>query len=315
MKTSIQHLQAIVIIILSLGLGACASNQVSQVPQPSKEMLYRSADMALQNKDYANALGYYIRVLETEPGDPETLTHIARIHNTMGNYQLATFALNQALQTNPDYVPALSLSGLYAMKQKNNRLAATRLEKAVALDQARLSKVTGNTEGYYELDSVSPMTAYNALGVISDVAGKHDLARKLFALCLVRDNTSAVLLTNLGYSHYLAGEYNQAAHFFTQAIDFDPKFERAWANLGLIYARQGQYTKAFQALRRVMDEEQAYNDLGYFMKLDGRYQEAEYFLQKAIDNSPRYFEMAYANLEDLKLQLAQQTAAAEQKKH
>ena len=108
-----------------------------------------------------------------------------------------------------------------------------------------------------------------------------------------------MVLSNIGYSYYLTGEFAAAERYFRQAINADPKFKRAWTNLGLVFIRKGQYNKAVKTFKQVMTEFDAYNDLGYLVMLDGHLDDAEYFFKKAIDMSPMYFEKAYSNLEQV----------------
>jgi Flp pilus assembly protein TadD len=117
---------------------------------------------------------------------------------------------------------------------------------------------------------------------------------------MVNEN-SANVLSNIGYSYYLTGELTAAESYFRKAISADSQFKRAWTNLGLVYVRKGQYSRAVKTFKQVMKEFEAYNDLGYFLMLDGRLEEAEYFFQKAIDMSPSYFEKAYSNLEQVQI--------------
>lgn len=107
-------------------------------------------------------------------------------------------------------------------------------------------------------------------------------------------------MNNLGYSKYLAGDRVGAFQLFERALEIDPKFERAWLNMALVHARNGDTDAAFEAFRQTLDEASAYNDLGYIYMLDGRFDEAQQFFQEAISASPTYHALAHANLNQLR---------------
>jgi Flp pilus assembly protein TadD len=92
---------------------------------------------------------------------------------------------------------------------------------------------------------------------------------------------------------------NQSVRDFRKAIELDPRNERAWRNLGLVYARQGQYTKAFDALKMTESEAEAYNDIGYICMVQGKYKRAAEFLELATETSPTYYATAHSNLQQV----------------
>jgi tetratricopeptide (TPR) repeat protein len=141
------------------------------------------------------------------------------------------------------------------------------------------------------------------LAVINDLKGDHNSSLMLFKLILPVTPQDPILFTNIGYSHYLVGNFVEAEINFKKSIDLNMQFSRAWLDLGLVYVRKGMYNKALQTLKQVMPIEHAYNDIGYFLILEGRYREAEYFIERAIELSPSYFVKANVNLENLKLQM------------
>jgi tetratricopeptide (TPR) repeat protein len=62
-----------------------------------------------------------------------------------------------------------------------------------------------------------------------------------------------------------------------------------------VYAREGNYEDALEALRRSGNEAEAYNDVGYIAMMDGRYGEAITFFQEAIRLAPTYYAAANEN--------------------
>jgi Flp pilus assembly protein TadD len=295
--------------LLALQLLACSATaekkQTADVnqQQTNYERTVALARQAEEEGQLDQALLLYVKSLDIRADDAKILYNIGNIHHQLGSNKLARRAFNQSLTLDGDNIATLTKLGILSLASKDVVQARHYIEKAVHLDQARLvSQPKAEQSAYHLPDADSLLESYNALGVLKDLQGEHLSAQSLFKLCLLL-HKSANTLNNLGYSFYLTGNYILAEEYFKKAIDINPKCERAWSNLGLIYVRNGQYNRAFQTLKQVMSDADAYNDIGYLLMLEGRHQEAEYFLQHAIEASPVYFEKAYSNLEYVQLYL------------
>lgn len=117
-------------------------------------------------------------------------------------------------------------------------------------------------------------------------------------------------LNNRGYSRYLAGDLDAAERDFRAALTVDPGYEKAWQNLGLVFARRGDYPLAVATLGRVVSKHVAANDVGYIAMLSGDYATAEQLFADAIRLSPRYYQTADENTAELRRRRAAVSAAA-----
>ena len=278
------------------------SNKEPENVIKTKAQNIKLAKIEQQSHNLEKALFYYLQALEIDEEDIEIFCAIGNIQNSLNSPEFAIRAFKQALTINPDHVPALAAVGIYYLEQKNMDKANLTLERTVKLDQQRLNKKV-SFKHFIALDNESPLLAYNALAVLSDLNSRHDYAREIFKLLISTSENASLIYTNIGYSYYLSHHYILAENYYKKALDVNSGYERAKLNLGLIYVRTGQYNKSIQLFKQVMTIAEAYNDIGYFLLLDGRYQEAEYFLQNAIDLSPTYFEKGNINLENVKLYL------------
>lgn len=308
MQWELATIKLYIILIVSLGLFACSASNGDKDRHNESTMLtqtsaFEQAVQAEQKGDSDKALYYYIQALQFDPKNGDLLYRIARIHDQRGNNPLAIKIYTQAVEHDPTMIAAYQGLGVVQMESKQYKQAKENLQKVISLDQARLKAqgATNREAGYFALDNKSPVKSYNVLGVIEDMHSNFDLARIYYNLSLASNDSSANLLSNIGYSYYLTGQLTRAESYFKKAVNADPKFKRAWANLGLIYVRKGQYNRAIKTFKQIMTEFGAYNDLGYFVMLDGRLDEAAFFFQKAIDMSPSYFAKAYSNLELVQL--------------
>ena len=111
----------------------------------------------------------------------------------------------------------------------------------------------------------------------------------------------AEILNNLGYSYYLSGDWEKAKKYFLQAIHVNREYERAWSNLGLLYARNSEYKQSVTAFTNVMETHEAWNQVGYLSMISGDYEASEAQLKKAILTAPYYYEDAHHNLTRLEI--------------
>jgi Flp pilus assembly protein TadD len=161
-------------------------------------------------------------------------------------------------------------------------------------DQARplLSRAAGA--------DVTLWRAHNALGLIADSLGAHDDASAHYAAALAANPGAASLLNNRGYSRYLAGSLDAAERDFRAALAADPAYDKAFQNLGLVYARRGDYQTAVATLTKIVGAPVAANDVGYIAMLSGDYSTAEKLFQDAIRLSPRFYPTANENMAQLR---------------
>ncbi|EDP99564.1 hypothetical protein KT99_12289 [Shewanella benthica KT99] len=252
-----------------------------------------------------SALYLYVQALDFKPDNANVLYQIARIHSIKGNIQLAYLTYNEALVIEPEMMMSHAGLGLINMDKRQHRQARIHLEKAISLDQTRLQQLvqSSDTDLLLDLDRSSPIRIYNAMAILDDLDNEHERARILYKLALKKEPHSALIITNLGYSYYLSGNYTLAENHLKQAIREDPSFDRGWTNLGLVYVRKGLYNRALSTFEHTMEPADALNDLGYFLMLEGQYKQAIALFKRAIDNSPSYFEQAQKNLRRASMEL------------
>ncbi|NCF73748.1 MAG: tetratricopeptide repeat protein [Gammaproteobacteria bacterium] len=196
-------------------------------------------------------------------------------------------AYTGVLRIEPNHAQALQSLGLIYLQSKNHDEAQALLERAIIEDPGLWN-------------------AQNGIGILADMRGEHARAIKAYDAALAANPGSGLLLNNRGYSLYLDGQYQAASRDFLEAAANGA--ERAWLNLGLVRARQKQYSVAMQMMARNVSIEVAYNDVGYIAMRQGDLAIAEKYFHKAIGLSPRYFEAAQRNLTELRDQLVTEEA-------
>jgi Flp pilus assembly protein TadD len=239
------------------------------------------ASEARAKGDLEAALRLFVEAAEQNPTDAEAFFEIGSIYDQRGDAALAARAYSRAVQIDPQHSRALEGLGLRYFADRQLDQAYPLLQRAAAAD-AELWR------------------AHNALGLIADTRGEHEAAAAHFAAALAVRPGSATILNNRGYSSYLAGNFDAAERDFRAALSADPGYEKAWQNLGLLYARRGEYRMALATLGRVVEEYVAANDVGYIAMLSGDYTAAERLFAEAIRLSPRYYQAANENTAELR---------------
>ena len=189
--------------------------------------------------------------LEKEGDNADVLYKIGVIHASRGNTQLAELAYRWALKADAQHAGALTGLGILLTKKRQYAEARTKLEEAVRINPQQ-------------------PRAQNALGVLADMQRDYPRAQRHYEAALAVAGKSAEIWNNLGYSRYLSGNRGGAIAAFNEALKNNPRYERAWRNLALVYAREGNYRKALDALSKVEDVPKAYNDVGYVAMVSGR---------------------------------------------
>lgn len=117
---------------------------------------------------------------------------------------------------------------------------------------------------------------------------------------------TALDYNNQAIEAYNKHQYKDAQLHFTKAIELNPKYAEAYANLGALYAKFKEYDKAIKLYQECIKIKPqyagAYTNLGNALNKIGRHEEAVYFHKTAIsldDKSANHFSncaSAYKNL-------------------
>ena len=248
--------------------------------------LMAGGDGAARSGRLNDALGLYARAIAQAPS-ADLWLRVGAVHQRLHNDSEAAIAYRTALQLDPEDARAYEELGLIYVAQENEELARAHLTKAIALDDQR-------------------WRSYNGLGVLADLDHDYEVAIASYRRALEIRPESAMLMNNIGYSHYLAGSIEVAKELFIQALTINGHFKPARFNLGLLYARLGEYEDAISVLADVMDAPAAYNDVGYVALRNADYAGAERLLEEAVRLSPVYFDSAHKNLELARTKLQQE---------
>jgi tetratricopeptide (TPR) repeat protein len=103
----------------------------------------------------------------------------------------------------------------------------------------------------------------------------------------LRGGDDTALINLLGEAYYVDGEETEAEQCWKHVIDLDPRFDRAWINLGKLAMRRGRLDEALTYLERAYAvNNQAFQpmyQLSLVYRRLGRMKDAELFRKKAAE--------------------------------
>jgi superkiller protein 3 len=132
-------------------------------------------------------------------------------------------------------------------------------------------------------------------------------AEAAYRQAITLDPKYARAYNNLGNALFNQKKYVEAEAAYRQAITLDPKYAKAYFNLGIALRNQKKYVKAEAAYRQAITldpkDAAAYNNLGYTLQVLGRLTEARDLYVMAIKLDPAYTR-AVSNLEEVERLIA-----------
>jgi Flp pilus assembly protein TadD len=248
----------------------------TEFPVGSKAEALVRAEAAMASGDVERALFFYVKALKFDATDTDLFVKIGRIHEYRDNAELAVRAYSMALRVNPDLVAALEARGLLCLEHDEPLYAEADLRRAVALDP-------------------TAWRAWNGLGLLADGNGDHAGAIVQYTAALELQPGLPALLNNRGYSRMLAGDLPGALTDLEQSAAQD--YDKAWVNLGVLYAKVQRYDDAVEALAKVLAEPEALNRTGAAAMDNRDFELARALFERAIERSPVWFPAAEENLE------------------
>jgi Flp pilus assembly protein TadD len=128
--------------------------------------------------------------------------------------------------------------------------------------------------------------ANNLLGLAYDRLGWHRQAAEAYERALAASPKDYVALTNLGYSLYLADDYEGALKRLRQAAKLAPSVPTISNNLGVVNARLGRYGDAYKNFARASNDYDAHLKLAGILEDQRRDKEALKHYEAALRLQP-----------------------------
>jgi tetratricopeptide (TPR) repeat protein len=192
-------------------------------------------DLFLEKFDRPNALKSYQDALKADANDVAAQVGLARVA-AEGNPPAAKEALEKALKTNPNYVPALLLSAELALDDRRRDDADASIKKALEVNPNSLEAI--------------------ALRAGAAFAANKPADAESYAQAALKINPTYGEVYRIIADHAARGYlFDEAATWVRKALITDPNNAQAYADLGMYLLRTGDEGEARTALERAFKDD------------------------------------------------------------
>lgn len=222
---------------------------MSEIPKSNNE-LYEAekekANQAFQTEDYEKALKHFIKAIEVNPDDAETLSNIGLIHLSMGDFDDAEKNLIKCLEINKDVEEAyFNLGCLYQEKaeyekalsyykeviERRHNDVETFLRMGVcAKNIGRNADAFVFYEEAFRLNPNSLETGAAYAGSLLE-KGENERAEEVLQTNLVSFPENVQLIMSIGFIQKDLKKYESAMASFYKAVQVDPQNAQAFYHL------------------------------------------------------------------------------------
>lgn len=232
-KQCISKRLGMIFLLTSFFLVSCDKN--STLGDTSREDSFLRAAEKFQNSgDLGASLSFYKQILEKEPENLEALLGAATVSWKMGDYAQTQQYLDKLLVQDPTSFSARRL-------RAKTFLAQEKAPEALALFQV-LAK-----------ERPEDASLLNLQGVCYDLSSDHEKARTFYKKALLIEPKNMGILSNLGLSLTLSGQYDEAKKILEQVKDMAGITSRERHNLAIAYGLSGDLARAEHIFRIDLD--------------------------------------------------------------
>jgi len=247
--------------------------------------------VCLRKENYSQALEFFKKALELDPGNPEAHLNLGMTYMDMHSPQLAEPELQAAVSLKPLYSNARNALGMLYVGEGRTAEAEEQFRRSVEIDPN--------------------LTAYGNLGLIHWRRGEAKLAEQEWRQALKLAPNDSSLLNNLGLACGKQERYPEAVSFFRKAIELQPNDPNPHSNLGIAYEKSGQHgpaeTEFLAALSLSPQKFETRNRLGRLYLEGGRLEEAEAQFHLSLQTQAN--EAGYSGLGEVYLRRGDRAAA------
>lgn len=263
---------------LGLCLLGCASKPSAPDNMLSPAQVREQAALASQYGNHGAAIATWQEALRTDAKQREALIGLGQAYLALGEPRQALSWFDRRLSDDKNDADAIEGRALAL-------IGLGRQEEATKL----LRQLPNDTPARWR--------SCNALGLLADLDGDWEQARRWYMVALKAKPDEIAVLNNLGYSRLMARDYVEAEERLSHALTLAPDAPRLHGNLVLAIAWQGDFERALRQAKQWQPEPSALNNVGYIALLRGDVDVAIRYFELALERSPAWYPRAAANLE------------------
>ncbi len=272
-------------LLMQISLGGEAADEYAAILRRDSTFLpamYQLGLLFYERREYAQAAGYFQRIVRLSPSDFLSQYYLGACYATMEKPDSARYVLSACITFQPAYTPAVALLASLYFSMPEYRQALRLYTRAVQLrpDNAdllyreglcheKLSDYSSAIRAYgsaIRIDS-GHVHAYAHLGQAFFQTGKYDSAIAAFehAVRLEEDNPS--LLVNIALAWERKDSIDRAAEAFVRAVRAcqPDQIARLYGQLAALRFNAKQYRKAKEAYRRSLQVDPTFAPSRFFL--------------------------------------------------
>ena len=265
--------------------------------------------------DYAVALNYFKRALQTNAPSDRTFIYLAHTYHSVGNISAATQVLHQAAKKHPECFQAYADLAKFLTEQRRYREAQKACQKAIRLcpksiemhmELARIYRNQDKTQRpiatYRKVIKLDPnhFSAHLELGSLLREKKSFKKARRALLKAIQISPQSIEARKELGRLDHALGNIDGANKTIRETI------EQQQVNAALAYADKGDIKKAISMLQKILEANPqcfpAHMALGDVLCPHGRIKDSKRAYKRARASNPHSAEV-HRKLGNLYLQL------------
>jgi arylsulfatase A-like enzyme/Flp pilus assembly protein TadD len=271
------------------------------------DLLLGPGETAFDKGDFETALGYFSRLVELDPGNPEAHIHKAKTLFSLGRLDEAESEYLRATDIDSTSSTAFFQLGNVARAKGEPDLALRYYWKALEIlpgTPEALANIGGilHEKGLtdsavavlnqaLEVDPANEIALVN-MGLASLSRGDYADARAWFQRVLASNPQNVKALVNVSFAWLQEGKADSATAYMELAAQADPNDPDIYVNLGGLYRAQGmpdEAAKAYEAAVRLEpDNVVALFGMAAVNAQQGRRQESIEILKRILDIDPEF---------------------------
>ncbi|MEK6771729.1 MAG: tetratricopeptide repeat protein [Pseudomonadota bacterium] len=224
----------------------------------------------LQGGHPGEALAVCTAILRDQPQHPGALELAGMIHYESREFAVSRLYLDRLVSINPKDASAQANLAQVLSDLGDQQAAEAGARRALALDDRHAG-------------------AHNTLGNLLSARGVWDEALRHYRQAVAGDPQRAIFHHNLGHALQQLGK-EEAEAAYRRAIELEPQFSPAYANLGGLLVKLERCKDARDLLRRAVELDpanvDAYNNLGLANRKLGNFSEAFDAYRVALEKNP-----------------------------
>ncbi|THB75586.1 MAG: PEP-CTERM system TPR-repeat protein PrsT [Gammaproteobacteria bacterium] len=267
-------------------------------------VLLAAADVYLLKNDLGKAQEFVDKVLKAHPSLPIANYVKAMVLYAQKDYENAKNHANKVLRVSKNYMPAVRLLGAIALNRGEYNSAQEVLQKAHSLDPKDIKVLKALADTQYRVNEYAKAkislkkvleldpndaSAMSMLGSVYLKLGEEKKGQEYMQKAIKIDPNAPSLKTNLALANIAMGDTKGAIDVLEQ-IKSDDSSSRSDALLAMAYAKDKEYSKAFEITDRLIEKgvslSGAYNLRGEINLMAKNNEAALADFNKALENKP-----------------------------